>query len=511
MEYKNKYFKYKNKYLYLKKLFGGYFGKEIEFDQRDEHIIGCNDIQNDFFKASVAGINYYTEEKFLTLGSEGTIRQKIFEISKNVCVYFNIWCENIINHFKTEFSFVDGDFEEEKMKLNIVEAEKYTVDNDYMELLDEMLSDTLSYMLRYLVIIIHLHNKYSKPLPTFINKDYIAFFYFQKNDDLINKLFKQRDLTELDKSLPVLNPIFNKLNEIINDTSMDINDKNTQVKDLCKEILIKGHDSGEIHIISGYYFEINYNYQLLTDRRSNCSVYNVNTLACLYKKYKGEFNDVGKNVYFNEEQLSRLRKFKVYNNLIDTDELHKKEIGITLISMNKNKIFFNKFYKRGFLSATGPSGSIPYFVCLYLMIDGLKGVSKIKISDFILMCFFYMGIRCDHSLFEMILTIPWNIFSIKTPLIISEPIEPELYDFDLNNVNEETYLQKYFEDKKISGERKERLIDSIKRLNEEWNKFNQTKAWVLLQQIVHETGENDFKEIKELLNDRINYIKKICK
>jgi len=515
MEYKNKYYKYKNKYLYLKKIFGGYFGREVNFDERDENITKCKDINNDFFKASVAGINYYTEEKFLTLGSEGRIRNKLFEISKNVCIYFNKFCESIINHFIQKFSFSDDDFIADNMKLNTIKFEKYTGDFDYIELLDEMLTDTYSYLLRYLVIIIHMYHKYKKSLPDFIKEnDQIPFFYFKQKDDEIQKLFEQRNIEDLEKLIPKLKPIFENLNKIMDDTTKDEKTKKNEMRECCKNILLTGHTTGEIHIITGFYFEINYNYQLLTDRRSNCSVYNANTAACLYKRDK-EKNDVGKNVYFNEEQLSRLRKFKEYNILIDNDELHKKQIGITLISVNKNKIFFNKFYKRGFLTASGPSGSIPYFVCLFLIISGIQiDVPKIKTSDFILMCLFYMGIRCDHSLFEMILTMPWNIFSIKTPLIISESIEPELYEFDLNNVDNTKYIKQYFSDKGITQERQEVLITSIKKLNEEWNKFNQTIAWVLLQQIVQDTEKdkekNYFQEIDDLLNDRIEYIKKIC-
>ena len=187
------------------------------------------------------------------------------------------------------------------------------------------------------------------------------------------------------------------------------------------------------------------------------------------------------------------------------------------ISIDKQQLFFNKFYKRGFLTATGPSGSMTYYECIYLMLVNSK-TEEIKLIDnfaskFFVMCMYYMGIRTDHSLFEMIITLPWDlIIDGYASQILSTHIDKELYGFDMNEIKNDTYIDEYFIQKNISSEQKEKLLLSLRNLDKEWDEFNQTKAWHLLEQLFIKTGEEKVKffEIIELLKSRIEYIKTIC-
>ena len=45
----------------------------------------------------------------------------------------------------------------------------------------------------------------------------------------------------------------------------------------------------------------------------------------------------------------------------------------------------------------------------------------------------YMGIRADHSIFEMVLTLPWFMIDKKLPSgLITQTVNKKLYDFELN-------------------------------------------------------------------------------
>jgi len=87
----------------------------------------------------------------------------------------------------------------------------------------------------------------------------------------------------------------------------------------------------------------------------------------LYNVIKDSFKEIGKNSYFNQEQLNRFKKFNVYRNLVEENKLGKKRIGSLSVSMDKQQYYYNKFYKNGFMSLTGPSGSIQYYTFLYLI------------------------------------------------------------------------------------------------------------------------------------------------
>jgi hypothetical protein len=127
-------------------------------------------------------------------------------------------------------------------------------------------------------------------------------------------------------------------------------------------------------------------------------------------------------------------------------------------------------------------------------------------ANFFLLCIFYMGIRGDHSLFEMILTLPWSIIHSSLSLTISSTISNELFDIDMTRLNDDEYIKTYMTEKKL----KDIDLDSIRELNKEWTKFNQTYAWELLHLLITESHESKFITIDTLLNERINFIKKIC-
>jgi len=111
----------------------------------------------------------------------------------------------------------------------------------------------------------------------------------------------------------------------------------------------------------------------------------------------------------------------------------------------------------------------------------------------------------------MIITLPWDlIIEDNASQILSTDIDKQLYDFDMNEIKNSEYIEKYFAEKNIVGKPKEKLLASLTNLNEEWDKFNQTKAWFLLEQLFIKTGEVKFQEIIELLKSRIDYIKTIC-
>lgn len=506
MDYK--YLKYKKKYTELKnKIKGGFFGDEVQFMHNDTNFIDCNQKDNDFFKASVAGINYFCEEKFLSLGSNGTTREALFRTSINFSENFNILIDNINEYFKLNFYFTESDFVQLKLTKIDLSNVRY-LDNDYIEILDDLLSDLYSYFNRCLAICVYMYDIFKIPLPSFLSENQIPYFYYRNMkepiSDKIGTLFKTRMIDELDSKIDKIKPIFINLNK-------SINEKNAQnIRLHCLELLDKEKTNDQIRYIKLFYLEPNYNYQLISEKKGKCTPYLSTLSGCSYQKLNTVYEEIKKNSYFNQEQLTRLKKFKQYEKLINTNELYKKNIGQLSLIVDKQQLFYNNFYKRGFLTATGPSGSIPYYLTIYLiMVNDNSGLIKLIdnfSANFFLLCIFYMGIRGDHSLFEMILTLPWSIINSSLSLTITSTISNELFDIDITRIDDDEYIKTYLTEKKL----KDKDLDSIRELNKEWAKFNQTYAWELLHMLITDSHESKFTSINNLLNERINFIKEIC-
>jgi hypothetical protein len=191
---------------------------------------------------------------------------------------------------------------------------------------------------------------------------------------------------------------------------------------------------------------------------------------------------------FTNDELDALRELK-YNpdNEIEIDaadinknlsgfkyvgsELIKKDIGSTVTFLPKNTEYYKFFYENGFVVKSGLSGTLPYFDTLYLSMKPY--ITKIGVSGytFFFLYALYMLYRADHSLIELLVSYPLSEVSkqFKTTYNI-----------------------------------------------EHYDELSQDNVWGLITHIVKSVNANirqlsfNIDDIEKLLNDRSEYVSKIC-
>jgi hypothetical protein len=65
---------------------------------------------------------------------------------------------------------------------------------------------------------------------------------------------------------------------------------------------------------------------------------------------------------------------------------------------------------------------------------GIVLVPHFKLT-FYLLSMFFIGIRGDHSIFEMVLSLPWNLINKKLDIPFTKTISNEFNKFDISKLH----------------------------------------------------------------------------
>jgi hypothetical protein len=279
-----------------------------------------------------------------------------------------------------------------------------------------------------------------------------------------------------------------------------------------------GDGNGDLSDLQIRYQEWNAGRGVFSDRSSKA--FQVSVSEIQGRNYDLSINSYKETKYSQVDHeaplliLERLKKFGDFSQYIDSDKLDKKNIGCLSFVIDKSKLFYNQFYKRGFLTSSGPSGSILYYLSIYLSMINANPKSGITLvphfkSTFYLLSMFFMGIRGDHSIFEMVISLPWNLINKKLDTLFTKSISNEFNKIDISKLHVNAYIEQFI--KSIGDVNLPN--SSLAEFLHEWKKYNQTNAWNLLYELIsnaNQDTENIFQELLDVCNNRIQFILQIC-
>ena len=357
----NKYKKKINKYKKKINMIGGFFGEQIT-------------AQNNFAMAAIAGINYSTEEIIINTISENINIQNLLtkntiHIHNSFITFSNNLIIKINNVFKTDI-------------------EKLANEEDKFIKLINYIWDNLYTILKYITICtiydIYYKNDDSKEkfnIKILLYND--SHFAFTSRYENFEKIYEDR-----------IAPLTKNIDEV--------NWFKTTLK------------NNELNVLLNYFCLFDYNLPIYTKKDDPANENLFSVIKNVHSVKLGNTSEdnvmIDKKYNFTKEELNNLKKFydidkytipKGFTNSISN--IYDLDIGKNQLFIPKNSEFYDHYYKNGLIVKGGPSGSILYFKQLYTLIENNNEINE---KSFFLIFLIYMLIRGDHSLFEIMITIP---------------------------------------------------------------------------------------------------------
>ena len=441
MNYQNKYLKYKNKYFnkllinLINNQDGGSIGYSISSNRDSENLPLLK-------YGSVVGINMMFENKLMDLLHKNKDMLNIIYI-KHICLnMYMLWkkIKDLISSNQIILSFIKDITD--NYGNNIIENYDYI-----WNICDDIYN---------IYIILYLFN-------------------YDKIDDLFLDIFKLETIKKY-KFLKLNNIKIRKkeFNNLINNfrKTNNITEKlsfekiNIQIN---KENITNEYLKSEIWNIWKYFVDIYPNYLVLNKYadKNNKSV---------YKDIKEDQNIIKINNFDKDRQFIN-KKFnltnqdqKILKNFYTNFE--NNDIGASNVIITKNNNFYEKLSSCGFVLKSGPSGStgtiIGFIMCIMDKID----MTEEDFNTYLLTTIIYLFMRSDHSLSEILITIPgYGLFMLK-------------------------------DEHKLTQEE----------IEKEWGKYNCNYLFDIMNNIIDKSSINNSKiilKIKDLLNERERIINSI--
>ena len=429
---------------------GGYFGESNNMDCKNKELS----------KAAISGINIYVQEQLALLLSTSPYKDMINALTLNIynnafMTYINKLTSDIIKEFNIE-----------PHKLNkFLDIFKINgTDTSFLHLFDKMYSYTKGNVLLTVLI----YNE------------------IEPNSGLKNMLitpFHQNPLLNNRKENGEVQSILKKNFDEAKQTYMSM----TKAEWYDYMIgIVPGHDKYKLYrTIWTIYTAYDYDYPFLKQKRcvtDNLCFSNIKNTTVLdfENKYLLDYNS-----RMTDDENAMINAFNytsklpveftgsvVNKNLSDFkyvgSDLIQKDIGSLVSNVSKNTPYYKHFYENGFVVKSGLSGTLPYIESLYLSI-----ANGLNINDYTFYFLYasYMLIRTDHSLIELLVSLPIKELSDKFKTT-----------FNIANINE----------------------------------FTQENVWGLIGHIcskvntnLKDSNEGDIEPIINLLNDRDVFIKDV--
>jgi hypothetical protein len=414
-----------NKYKKKIKMIGGTFGEK-------------NYSKNKIGRAAIAGINHYTEELIINyICDDKDILEKITKDTHLIYNAIMAYCNDTIKKINRVFD------------INIEEF--YTIRGNFL----------------------HMFNHIWEKLFLFVKYATICTIYdlYYKKDESIEK-FNLKIILYTDDHYLTNERLLN-LNNIYKEHILPLT-TNISSKSWFTDTLKKDK---ELFFIINYFCFFGKIDLPIYSKKTIDAENNRKYFSILQNAHIVQLNEnismIDKKQYFTKEELNNLNKFYDIDENIAIDikdgikykgsNIYNLDIGKLKVFTPKNSEFYDHYYKTGFIVKGGPSGSILYLKQLYIFI---KDRCTLDEKSFFLVIIIFMLIRGDHSLFEMMLTIP---------------------------------LKK--EDGKYLG--------LFVNPENDWNDYTSKNAWDSFSYLISDSIV--FKPIREIINSMNNYVSEIEK